>query len=64
MRASKGFVTVVIVVKQKLQDLYDMISEQIISIALESVEYDEDKARQILQIMVQEENDKQNGEKQ
>lgn len=64
MKALKGFLTVVIVVKRKLQDLYDMISEQIISIALESVEYDEDKARQILQIMVQEENDKQNGEKQ
>lgn len=64
MSALTGFVTVVIVVKQKLQDLYDMISEQIISIALESVEYDEDKARQILQIMVQEENDKQNGENQ
>lgn len=64
MRAIKEFVIVVIVVKRKLQDLYDMISEQIISIALESVDYDEDKARQILQIMVQEENDKQNGEKQ
>lgn len=40
-----------------------MISEQIINIALESVDYDEDKARQILQIMVQEESDKQNADK-
>nr|XP_022915668.1 uncharacterized protein LOC111425694 isoform X3 [Onthophagus taurus] len=44
-------------IKISLQEQYKDITEQVITIALESVEYDETKACQILQIMVQEDAD-------
>ncbi|XP_065162590.1 uncharacterized protein [Atheta coriaria] len=43
-------------IKLSLQQLYKDIPEHVISIALESVHFDEDRANQILQIMVQEDN--------
>lgn len=39
-------------VKEKLQSVYDTIAERIILMALESVDYCEDKAIQILNIVV------------
>ncbi|KAI4470732.1 bomb/kira protein [Holotrichia oblita] len=43
-------------IKERLQEQYKDITEQVIVIALDSVQYDEDRANQILQIMVQEDN--------
>lgn len=42
--------------KQKLQKKYNIIAEQVISIALESVDFNEERAEQILSAVVQEEN--------
>ncbi|XP_060809877.1 uncharacterized protein LOC106129540 isoform X2 [Amyelois transitella] len=41
--------------KRKLQNKYSSIAERVISIALESVEYNEDRAEQILSAVLQEE---------
>lgn len=40
----------------ELQEKYKDIPEQVINLALESVHFDKDRANQVLQIMVQEEN--------
>jgi hypothetical protein len=42
-------------VKARLQEKYPDIPERVITIALESVDFDEERAGQILNIMVQEE---------
>jgi hypothetical protein len=42
-------------VKARLQEKYSDIPERVITIALESVDFDEERAGQILNIMVQEE---------
>jgi hypothetical protein len=42
-------------VKARLQEKYPDIPERVIIIALESVDFDEERAGQILNIMVQEE---------
>lgn len=42
-------------VKARLEGLYNEIPERLIQIAMESVEFDEEKARQILMLMVNEE---------
>lgn len=41
--------------KQKLQKRYDKLAERVVSIALESVDYNEERAEQILDAVVQEE---------
>lgn len=41
--------------KEKLQSKYTGIAERVISIALESVEYNEERAEQILNAVLQEE---------
>ncbi|XP_072930875.1 uncharacterized protein [Epargyreus clarus] len=41
--------------KKKMQDQYKMIAERVISIALESVEYNEERAEQILSAVLKEE---------
>ncbi|KAF2899233.1 hypothetical protein ILUMI_06940 [Ignelater luminosus] len=46
-------------IKAELQEKYKDIPEQVITIALESVEFDKERANHILHLMVQEENDKQ-----
>lgn len=43
-------------VKDKLQEQYKDVANHLITIALESVDFDENRANQILQIMVQEDN--------
>ncbi|GJQ68686.1 hypothetical protein Trydic_g17226 [Trypoxylus dichotomus] len=43
-------------IKARLQDQYKDIIEQVIIIALDSVQYDENRANQILRIMMQEDN--------
>lgn len=48
-----------LLVKAELQEKYKDIPEQVITIALESVEFDKERANHILHLMVQEENDKQ-----
>lgn len=42
-------------VKARLQEKYPDIPERVITIALDSVDFDEERASQILNIMVQEE---------
>lgn len=44
-----------ITVKQKLQAKYSTVAERVISLALESVAYNEERAEQILGAMLQEE---------
>lgn len=41
--------------KARLEGLYNEIPERLISIAMESADFDEEKARQILMLMVNEE---------
>jgi hypothetical protein len=48
--------------KSRLQEQYPDIPERVVTIALESVDYDVDRASQILNIMVQEEEKKQTSE--
>lgn len=45
-------------VKKTIETKYENVPEKVIAMALESVDYDENKARQILDIMVQEEQEK------
>jgi hypothetical protein len=45
-------------VKKRLQELYPEIPERVVTIALDSSDFDEDRAKHILQIMVQEETSK------
>lgn len=47
-----------LLVKTSVQEKYTEIPEKVITMALESVDFNEQKAQQILQIMVQEEQDK------
>jgi hypothetical protein len=49
-------------VKARLQENYPDIPERVVTIALESVDFDVDRASQILNIMVQEEEKKQTSE--
>lgn len=49
--------------KTKLQQTYENIPERIILMALESVDYSEDKAIQILNIVVEDDNKKINEKK-
>ncbi|XP_060520465.1 uncharacterized protein LOC132698433 isoform X4 [Cylas formicarius] len=49
--------------KEKLQDKYKDVAEHLINIALESVNYDESRANQILQIMIQEDTQVENTRK-
>jgi hypothetical protein len=49
-------------VKARLQEKYPDIPERVITIALESVDFDVERASQILNIMVQEEEQKQTSE--
>lgn len=52
-----------VIVKEKLQEQYKDVPEHLISIALESVNFNENRANQILQIMKQEDNETQNNNK-
>lgn len=52
-----------ILVKEKLQQQYKEVANHLITIALESVDFDENRANQILQIMVQEDNQSNNSNK-
>lgn len=49
--------------KARLQTQYNDIAERIISMALESVDYSEDRAVQILNIVIQEDKDKKKSSK-
>lgn len=49
--------SIFILVKIELQEKYKDVAEHLISIALESVDFDEDKASQILQTMIKEDSE-------
>lgn len=48
-----------ILVKNKLKNIYKDVADHLLSIALESVDFDEKRASQILDIMVQEDTEKE-----
>ena len=50
------------VVKDRLAGLYDDVPEKLIQIAIESVNYDEEKARHLLMLMINEEKENKENE--